>query len=517
MSADIWKNYHHTVASHPRHIACVGGKSAIADPAKWASLYKTALQKLLARAVSEGHELGPVGAAWSFSRLVGTDGDLVKMLKHDGVFDIGAFRHTAAPKDARLVLAGGGASIKRLNRALAVLGYSLRTSGSHNAQSTAGAIATGVHGSVLRQGGIQNHVRALYIVTSPTTACWIERASAPTLDDAFIHQFEPSLVRSDALFDAALVHLGGLGLVNAVVLDVDPLFTCNVVARKMTITPDWLDALGQGEYRRCAAQIGHDAEPYYYELNLHPFAPFSEPALHTLYFRNDISASAADAAQGIARSEPFNLVGKAIKRGLNEAPPSAGANALGILQLPCGVSIPWLVALVFKQISFGQSVKTWEQLIGPHTSLVPMYSAALAIPRARLRDVIERMSEAVQDLCHHFIFTVRFVHDASGTLAFTRFGENAVINIDGAGASLSDACLNAAIAISRALDAAGIPFSWHWGKLGTLDAAKVRHDYGDMKDPASAAGKWHAARAALIPPSLDRVISNTALREWGLI
>jgi hypothetical protein len=127
------------------------------------------------------------------------------------------------------------------------------------------------------------------------------------------------------------------------------------------------------------------------------------------------------------------------------------------------------------------------------------------------------MSEAVQDLCHHFIFTVRFVHNASGTLAFTRFGESAVINIDGAGASLSDACLNAAIAISRALDAAGIPFSWHWGKLGTLDAAKVRHDYGDMKDPASAAGKWHAARAALVPPSLDRVISNTALREWGLI
>jgi hypothetical protein len=105
------------------------------------------------------------------------------------------------------------------------------------------------------------------------------------------------------------------------------------------------------------------------------------------------------------------------------------------------------------------------------------------------------------------VTTLRFVGKSAGTLAFTRFDNQVVIDFDGFRSDASRTVTQAAIA---ALEAAGIPFSRHWGKMAPITAAIVQRDYG------AKAEAWRAARAALLPQDMREVFASTALRNWGL-
>ncbi len=64
----------------------------------------------------------------------------------------------------------------------------------------------------------------------------------------------------------------------------------------------------------------------------------------------------------------------------------------------------------------------------------------------------------------------------------------------------------------KELDRLNIPYTFHWGKVLSLDAAKVRMMYSD-----AAVDGWIAARQTLMQNGAAmRVFNNDALAQWGL-
>jgi hypothetical protein len=65
-------------------------------------------------------------------------------------------------------------------------------------------------------------------------------------------------------------------------------------------------------------------------------------------------------------------------------------------------------------------------------------------------------------------------------------------------------------AIWQAVEAAGIPFTFHWGKINSLDAAGLRKKYGADRD------RWISARQKLLSAPMQRVFTNETMVNWGL-
>ncbi|MDE8510988.1 hypothetical protein PCK05_28745, partial [Klebsiella pneumoniae] len=81
---------------------------------------------------------------------------------------------------------------------------------------------------------------------------------------------------------------------------------------------------------------------------------------------------------------------------------------------------------------------TWGGANGPHVRQkilgweIELYNAAYAIERAHLSTTLKTMLDAFHT--HgggHQVFTLRFVTKAAGLMAFTRFDDTVVINMDG--------------------------------------------------------------------------------------
>src|SRR5689334_18935008 len=106
--------------------------------------------------------------------------------------------------DARLVTVLAGTRLRDLSAVLLNRGWTLPIVGSIQAQTIAGAIATGTHGSSLVHGNLASLVHAMRVVDG-------------TGDVVELGPDDPRL-------DGARVHLGALGVVTEVTLRIEPAF-----------------------------------------------------------------------------------------------------------------------------------------------------------------------------------------------------------------------------------------------------------------------------------------------------
>jgi hypothetical protein len=109
----------------------------------------------------------------------------------------------------------------------------------------------------------------------------------------------------------------------------------------------------------------------------------------------------------------------------------------------------------------------------------------------------------------HFpgVFAYRFVKQSDATLAFTRFAPTCVVELDGV---QSDQTWNFYRAVWDELDARGIPYTFHWGKINNLNEQKVKDKYGEQRD------HWISARNRLLPAESMNVFSSPPLKNLGL-
>lgn len=509
-----WRNEHRSIFLDMDQTALLRDPGG-GDAAQWLASRREVLGSFIGEEMEAGHPLTVTGSGWSQSRLYRGDATLLDTAEDQAIAVLpdNAFRDGVGDR-RRYVLVAGGAKLERLMAWLAAQepALSLATAGSHKGQSVAGMLATGSHGSMLDSTGFETHVAGLLFSTGPGEAHWLARE--PVLRDEFVAQF--AAISDPALFPAALVHLGGMGILSAALLKVEEEFHLGRTRRTRVLPPDWATRCARRDF---AGAAGGARTPAFYEVTLDPFRGIAHEALETLWYRNDRQAPSPAPIDG--ERHVLDLLVDAATREFGVRYESMAPDALGQKSMDLFVDVPKMVWDDFKDdvvdepdagFRLADLVASWEpHTIGPFR--VDVYNAAFAVPLDRLPEALAigfGMGAEAWSIQRDYVFTVRFAQASPASMGFLRFGHNAVINIDGlAKGFLWSTAHDRAVELARRFEAAGLPFSMHWGKDAPSDAAKIARDFPEG-GPA-----YRAARAVLLGERA-RLFVPPMLEQWGL-
>jgi hypothetical protein len=164
-----------------------------------------------------------------------------------GASDAGIDTGASDAGDTTLVRVQAGMTIAALNEHLRNLKLALPNMGGFDGQTVAGVIATATHGTGIRYGPLSEMVRSLDIVGAGGTVYRIERGDGPTDPNAYLARYPNHQLRQDdRWYDAAVVGIGCMGLIYAVILEVGPLFYLREV-RTMSTWSQVREELARGE------------------------------------------------------------------------------------------------------------------------------------------------------------------------------------------------------------------------------------------------------------------------------
>jgi hypothetical protein len=585
----IWSNFHRTrMGLHIKSLATIDATDVKPGSGldRFAATGAALLDHLRTLDVPPGpgedpmpFAAGTAGQCWSFAPLTGTPVSQFDALGLTGIDMLEATeRHPNCKVPADMIaLSSGGTTLFDLATWAEARNCTIHTSGTFLPPTVAGSIGTSSHGSRLHYGGIQNMVLGMHLIVGSDEHVWIEPASRPVLSPSGLAKLTiggkpPRLVRDDDRFEDALVHLGGMGIVNGVAVGLVANDHYSVMQRFGVLTPTFLKHVAAGGFQEIGGQLDCDPSPVFYELTVNPHKLFDDVCANTMYFRTGrVPAVPAGTAELVRPAEVVIELGAQIVIAAHNAPPimptGGGAKAAPASRVT-GKIPDWVLRLLIGDISvfaYYSKLRTYDtpnSYFDPDDPSAPgpfrwsemhpgkitgnqpgaLYNASFAIPVEQVAHALPLICKAVQKLAPSFVFTVRFVDKADGTLAFTRFEKNAVIEIDGLSPLVCLAAkaqvnpdlsyapqLKAALdvlagtvpegakLVRKALHDNGIPYSMHWAKLGGLDKAKVYADYGHPRDCESLTHRWRGTRDMLLTPFGKRVFWNQALIDYGLV
>ena len=445
------------------------------------------IQQLIGNAVDAGIRIRALGNDWSLSEIAATDGWMLATgmlrwsvsLRDDQVSDL--FKN----KSESLRFVQAGYSISALNKKLEKdLGRSLKTSGASNGQTIVGAMSTGTHGSAIDCGAIQSQVRTIHLITSSSRNVLLERDAEPVVNEAFAQELGAELIRDTALFDAALVGLGSMGIVHAVVIESDPLFLLEAYQRWVPLD----DGLKQAMKFLDFNSLGLRERPYFFQVVVNPYATDGRVCLKYMIKK----------PWPAGRELDYRIEGKI----------GAGYDVAGVLAALLD-SAPFLTpaivnALVRDQLKvFSGEEGSWGEIFNYSFARPAAVGCALAI---RAEDSLTALRLAKSELDAQgfapVIFACRYVQKTSGWLSFTRFDPTCVLDIDGVG---SRRAIELMELVRARFEKEGLEYAQHWGKMHGLAPARVRASYGADLD------QWLAARRRLLTPPLRASFTNALL------
>ncbi len=497
LQQDVWTPKHLTFEQSVQGVFRLDNPVAGSNEARYKATAGN-LQRLLGEAMAKGVRIKLNGGTWSMSRCAATDGWVVGTKSLNLLFHLRerSVRPGYSGDTRALWLAQGGCSIAGLTRQLKPFGQSLPACGASNGQTIAGAIATGTHGSAVRFGGIQEAVRGLHLVVSPTRTIWLVPASDTATVDGFAAQLGAELVRDDELFNAALVSFGGIGFVQGVLIQARQAFTLRSFRRRLPYDDGFKQAVANMDLTTLpvpAPAAGLSREDlWHYSGVIDPFHPERGMFVTAMYDQPCGPGSTHPTPGGVAPGD--ELYGK-----------------LGtLLDLLPGL-IPGAVSLLIEgdQKDHTDLCGTLDEHFAATETRGKAAGSAVSVATA---DAIRALDMMIEINRAHgpfpCVFGLRFVPGTRATLGFTRFPRTCIIDVDG---PFSTRTRSYYARIWQALHDSGIDYGLHWGKVIGLSAAETRRLYGDRVD------RWKAARDRLLPnPTVREAIRNPFLDELGL-
>ncbi|MFD7940824.1 D-arabinono-1,4-lactone oxidase [Streptomyces sp. NPDC059755] len=182
-----WRNWGGNVAARPAREVTPASVDELAEAVR--------------RAAEDGLKVKAVGTGHSFTSIAATDGVLIRPQLLTGIRNI--------DRDNMTVTVEAGTPLKRLNLALAREGLSLTNMGDIMEQTVSGATSTGTHGTGRESASIAAQIKGLELVTA---------------DGSVLTCSEKGTEQERALFAAARIGLGALGIVTAITFAVEPIF-----------------------------------------------------------------------------------------------------------------------------------------------------------------------------------------------------------------------------------------------------------------------------------------------------
>ncbi|WP_409330197.1 D-arabinono-1,4-lactone oxidase [Trujillonella humicola] len=156
-----------------------------------------AIAAALTSAAAQGRRVRPLGSGHSFTAVGRPDDVGLALDRHAALVDVDA---------TGLVTVQAGMPLHRLTTELAARGWALTNLGDIDRQTVAGALSTGTHGTGAAFGGLGTQVRGLQLVTP----------------DGAVLRCSPE--EHPAVFSAARISLGALGVLDTVTLQAVPAF-----------------------------------------------------------------------------------------------------------------------------------------------------------------------------------------------------------------------------------------------------------------------------------------------------
>ncbi|GAB3573631.1 D-arabinono-1,4-lactone oxidase [Amycolatopsis endophytica] len=179
-----WQNWARTASADPQRIHTPRSTAEISEV-----VTDVAVNGRRVRAWGSGHSFTPIAVA---------DSDAIDLTGWTGIAAVDAANHRVTVRS--------GTTIRQLNAELDGLGLAMTNLGDIDAQTVAGAISTGTHGTGARLGGLATQIVQLELVLADGS---VVTCSADRQPD---------------LFAAARVGLGALGVITHVTLQCEPAF-----------------------------------------------------------------------------------------------------------------------------------------------------------------------------------------------------------------------------------------------------------------------------------------------------
>ena len=488
-----WNNLHQTVSQQVVDVYDLANETT-GTPLENYNDSTKGIQGLIRQSIDSGIPIRPLGGNWSLSPIAATPGIILNTKPLNSTFTITAAsvspHYTGEAR--RLCFAQCGTGVWELNDFLFARGLSLSACGASNGQTIAGAMATGTHGAAINFGAIQDGAVGLHLIVGPDKHIYLERGSYPVAGDSFIEKIGATLIRDDEAFNAALTGIGAFGFVHGVMLETEDLYLLEAYLRRVPYDDAFIHQITTLDFT-------------------HPMLPF--PGVRPFHFQSLINPY--DLKNGVYMTTMY-------KRPYRKdyTPPKPNGAGLGPGDdAPCFIgklagAIPGLVPTLVTKV-LGSSLIPYEKVMGRlgeifnNTTLRgKVASAAVGFPAAEAGKVIDILL-AVNKASGPFtgLFAFRFVKKSRALMAFTRFDPTCVLELDGV---QSPDTLRFYEAMWNALDASGIPYTFHWGKMHSMTPQRLQRMYGTNLQ------RFTAARARILDSSTLVAFSNDALKHWGI-
>ncbi|MDT7574375.1 MAG: L-gulono,4-lactone dehydrogenase [Pseudonocardiales bacterium] len=398
-SAGAWRNWAGNQRTHPARTIVGHDTGDVVDAVKTA-----ARDGLRVKALGSGH---------SFTAIAVSDGVALSAPAHPALLRV---------DDDGLATVPAGMTLRTLNELLWERGWALPNLGDIDAQTLAGAISTGTHGTGATHQGLAAQVRALELVQA----------------DGSVLTCSPG--ENADVFAAARVGLGALGILVTVTLQTVPAFRLHAIEAALPLHHA-LDVLA-----------GDDDHVEFY------WFPHTDIAATKRNNRTD--------AEGPVRGKVAEWMGDELL-----------GNGAFALACRLGAAAPRLVPSI-NRVAAGQFAsseyvdRSYRVFTSPRR--VRFLEMEYAVPRAALPEAFAGLRRAVERHGHAVTFPVEVRVAAADDIPLsTASGRDcAYLAVHVHRGEPHEAYFGAVEAVMRALD--GRP---HWGKLHTRAAADLRAAY----------------------------------------
>lgn len=382
----------------------------------------------------------PVGAGHSFTPLVPTEGTLLSMRHFEGLRTHDATRLSAS--------FGAGTKLGQIGPALDGIGQALRNMPDIDEQSLAGALATATHGTGAGLGALHSFVSHLKLMTPNGQL------------------IECSREHNSALFDAARVSLGSLGVITELTLD-------NVATHRLK-RKVWLEPLEDLLERFDDLAAAHHSFEIYFLPNCD--------------FGVAITIDPTDEPLSPRRVESDNDAVMKMKQ-LRDA----------MSWWPSGRR--WLLNKALQEFQGEEAVDVWYQIF-PSNRAVRFNEMEYHLPREALLPTLRKVKARVESTHPEVFFPIEvrvvkgddawlspfYAHESSGSIAVHRYHEEDPLpyfrDIEPLYQTVG-----------------GRP---HWGKMHTLDASVLSQRYPRWRDFLEVRAELDPQRK-MLNPYLERL------------
>ena len=474
----------------------------------------TEIRKLLKEALDKNEGFRAIGSKWSMSSIA----------HHKERMHFNSFMNLKFPVLAteihpdsnylqeNLFFLQCGNQIKEISLFLQDLGKSLKTTGASNGQTIAGCISTGVHGSAIDVGSVQDYVVGLNLIIGPNPkdVIYLERHTKPALSNVLPDKINATVIRNDALFNAALVGLGSFGFIHGVLIEAEDQFLLSRYVRKIH-KETALELAKTLDFKNTTFKIpsevdaqGDPLRPYHYKVFINPYGNEDKYVVEALYKKK------FDPLYKEKHGDPIPFMKEFVYRDLI------------YLLIKISERFPKAIPKFVKALNKTILPKEDEKIVGRLSEIFwdagyqgRAFACSFGVDHKDSVKALEVLSQLTKDEGPiPGIFAMRFIKKSDALLAFSKFPFTCMIEIDGIQWKKSKKLMSLEEYTKRMIEVLrenDILFTIHWGKNADWGFPKLaEHMFQDDAET------WMEHRSALLSKGMAKVFSNDFLKTAGL-